>query len=195
MNGGKIQLCAAILLWALVLAAWKEGEVLDVQTLDGHFYRQAKLMSVNDGGISVLCADPKGGDPILRGITFDRLPKELRDRFGYDPEKFAVYQKKVGTYRPPEEKKKTSSPAAQPVQPVQPAAKPSDDRSGQVLGPSVFDSGYVSSYSYWDRPARRYWFGPDDLRPHPIPAPGPKPGPRPRPAPKPSPKPCPGPHR
>ena len=180
MNGGKIQLCAALLLWTLVLTAWKEGEVLDVQTLDGHLYRQAKLMSADDGGISILCADPKGGDPVLRGITFDRLPQELRVRFGYDAEKFAAYQQKVGTYRPPEAKKKETPAPAATVKTA--AAQASENVSGQVLGPSQFDY-YSGGTWFWDRPPRRYWFGPNDVRPRPYPKPGPrpKPGPGPRP--------------
>ena len=180
---GKKRLFAMFLGWAAALAAWQAGEVLDVQTLDGRLYRQAKLMSADDGGISILCADPKGGDPILRGITFDRLPQELRTRFGYDAEKFAAYQKKVGTYRPPEGKKKEAPASIAPAAPTKPAAAPaSENVSGQVLGPSQFDYYTYGTY-FWDRPPRRYWFGPNDVRPRPYPKPGPrpKPGPGPRP--------------
>lgn len=91
-----------LLAWcfAMPLSAWKLGETINVQTLDGHFFSNAELMSVDAGGITI-CYMNQQKEPVLRGITFDRLPMELRLRYGYDPEKFAAYQKGVGTYRPP----------------------------------------------------------------------------------------------
>ena len=192
-------MCAALLLsvlgaWA---ANWQIGETLDVQTLDGHLYKQARLMSVNDGGINILCADPKGGDGVLRGISFDRLPQELRTRFGYDPAKFAAYQKSVGTYRSPEEKKpapRTAPEEKKAEKKTEPPAAPKkepDDVSNQTLAPLQIDT--ADYYSSWYYSGRRFWFGPNDWRPiNPRPRPRPPhPGPRPRPGPRPHPGPCP----
>ena len=177
MNGGKIQLCALLLLWGIVLTAWRQGEILDVQTLDGHLFRKAQLMSVDDGGISILCSDdPKSGGAVLRGIGFDRLPQELRVRFGYDAEKFAAYRKKVGTYQPPAPQPPAPARQETSAAPAAPAENQTD-MSGQILAPSQFDV-IVGPY-FRNRPPRQFWFGPGSLRPYsPVP-PRPHPGPRP----------------
>ena len=88
-----------LLAWyaAMLLPAWTIGETVNVQTLDGYFFPNAELMSVDAGCITICCTNQRN-EPGLRGITFDRLPMELRLRYGYDPEKFAAYQKKVGTH-------------------------------------------------------------------------------------------------
>ncbi len=88
-----------VCVFALQLSAWKLGETVNVQTLDGHFFPNAELMSVDDGGITI-CYKNRQNEPVLKGITFDKLTVELRVRYNYDPEKFAAYQKGVGTYRP-----------------------------------------------------------------------------------------------
>ena len=103
--------CAAIL-----LPAWTIGETVNIQTLDGYFFPNAELMSVDAGGITICCTNQQN-EPVLRGITFDRLPMEIRLRYGYDPEKFAAYQKKVGTYRPPAEPAQSRTQQTAPAKP------------------------------------------------------------------------------
>lgn len=160
------------------LSAWELGEKLDVQTLDGYLFRGAELMSVHDGGISI-CYTNMRGEPVLRGITFDRLPIELRLRYGYDPEKFAAYRKVVGSYTPPE------PPAPkQPVGPAQPAPSPAKAKPKQNDdAPGINASLTVAPWD-WYYPRHRYIFRPGGRRPI---NPGYRPGPpRPPRPPKPS---------
>ena len=106
------------ILWGavLLLPAWELGEKINIQTLDGYYFPNAELMSVNAGGITI-CYNNFKNEPVVRGITFDRLPVELRVRYGYDPEEFAAYQKGVGTYAPPAQPK--PAPTAAPEVSVQ----------------------------------------------------------------------------
>ena len=117
-----------LLAWcfAMPLSAWKLGETINVQTLDGHFFPNAELMSVDAGGITI-CYMNQQKEPVLRGITFDRLPMELRLRYGYDPEKFATYQKGVGTYRPPAVPESPQKTQSSPVQKGQSQTNRSDE--------------------------------------------------------------------
>lgn len=145
------------------LAAWEIGETIHVQTLDGYFFPNAELMSVNDGGITI-CYNNLKKEPVLTGITFDRLPLELRLRYGYDPEKFAVYQKNVGTYRPPEPEKEPgvkNIPA--PAAPRKKAAAPKD---GDEDLPSLTIAPWDWYYSRPKILIRRYPVRPGH-RPHP----------------------------
>jgi hypothetical protein len=153
----KKKLCLAVLsagLAVLPLFAWELGETLNVQTLDGYFYPRAELMSVNDGGITI-CYVNLQNEPVLKGISFDRLPVELRIKFGYDPEKFAAYQKRAGTYTPPKQKNK--QPATDSQDKDTPAQTATADQSSQPektqdeqpnLTVTSWDSYYYSAPRY-----------------------------------------------
>ena len=179
-------LLVSAILGILLLPAWKIGEKVNIQTLDGYLYADAELMSVNDGGITIRYTNVQK-EPVLLGITFDRLPMELRLRFGYDPEKFAEYQKNVGTYRPPEPAK--SAPEKKPNGPksetVPDASNPQQTATSLSGAEEELVEAVIPVEWYYRVPSYTVWNYPAPPPPRPPHRPGPhRPGPH-----------RPGPHR
>ena len=175
-----------LLPFALSLQAWKLGEIINVQTLDGYYYPNAELMSVNDGGLTI-CYQNQHDETVLKGITFDKLPMEMRLRYNYDPEKFAIYQKGVGTYRPPAE----PAPPKQDAKPVKTVEKAEKKANKTIEETDDTPNLTVAPWDwYYPRPKYIVRHKPHkphkpDMKPFPKPKPIPRPGPGRPPVPRP----------
>lgn len=98
--GTLCAVCALGMLGALCATAETAGtsKPRTVATTDGREFREAMIEGVNPGGIDIGYVN-NDGVYVIQGLSFRVLPEPLRREFGYDPEKCAAFEKKVGTWR------------------------------------------------------------------------------------------------
>jgi hypothetical protein len=59
------------------------AQVQDVSTTDGTVYRGVRIVGSNPSGIDILYEDD--GRTVLKGLSFEVLPEDIRQKYGYDP--------------------------------------------------------------------------------------------------------------
>ncbi|MBN2641409.1 MAG: hypothetical protein JXR78_07140 [Victivallales bacterium] len=75
----KLFVAAMFMMAVTVLLA----QVQDISTSDGTVYRGARIVGSNPSGIDILYEND--GRTVLKGLSFEELPEDIRQKYGYDP--------------------------------------------------------------------------------------------------------------
>jgi len=65
----------------------------EIATASGAIYKNVYVEKVEPDGITISYTPARGGLGIIK-INFDELSDELRQKYGFDPEKKKAYEKK-----------------------------------------------------------------------------------------------------
>jgi hypothetical protein len=65
----------------------------EITTLSGATYKNVYVEKVEPDGITISYTPARGGLGIIK-ISFDELSDELRQKYGFDPDKKKAYEKK-----------------------------------------------------------------------------------------------------
>lgn len=94
-----------------------KGE-FEIRTIDGEVYSPAIVEYVSPSGIDIGYLDVNGNYR-MKGIPFSKLPPELQEKYGYDPEQARVFETKVRRYEQD----------AEPSLPIKPIPVPGADET------------------------------------------------------------------
>ena len=94
-----------------------KGE-FEIRTIDGEVYSPAIVEYVSPSGIDIGYLDINGNYR-MKGIPFTKLPPELQEKYGYDPEQARVFETKVRRYEQ----------EAEPSLPIKPINVPGADET------------------------------------------------------------------
>ncbi|MCP3966131.1 MAG: hypothetical protein GY750_06860 [Lentisphaerae bacterium] len=70
---------------------------LDITTLDGKTYKNAKVTNVLPNSIDIFYIK-KDGTQVIRGIKFTNLPEDIRKKYNYNPKKSEAFEKSSQEY-------------------------------------------------------------------------------------------------
>ncbi|MEG2075995.1 MAG: hypothetical protein RRY34_05785, partial [Victivallaceae bacterium] len=95
----KTFLCNVLLTFCLVNIATfaTEQEAMDITTKDGTTYKDAIVEGVNPAGIDIGFVNERGVY-VLKGLSFENLPEEICQKYGYKPKHSADFTAKVNSF-------------------------------------------------------------------------------------------------
>ncbi len=86
-----------ILLAAFISATFSLS-ALNITTKDGKTYKNVSVSSITPVGFDISYID-KNGNMAMRGLRFVNLPASIQKKYGYNPQKAEVFEKRTIKYR------------------------------------------------------------------------------------------------